>query len=78
MNDFLRKYKFPLVVKLNIDLLNYKKGQKLTLTKDNSGIKITSYWLKRLKDSKIDNCLTICDSVVRSIKNENPKNIKSK
>ncbi len=46
-------------VKLNQNLLGFKKNQVITLTQNNYGVKITPYWNKRLKDSVIDNCLEI-------------------
>jgi hypothetical protein len=46
-------------IKLNMNLLNYLKGTILTLTNGCKGTKLTSFWKKRIKDSKIDNCITI-------------------
>lgn len=49
-------------VKLNVNMLHYKKGSILTLTNSKhsgSGIFISPYFKRRIEDSKIDNCLEI-------------------
>ena len=53
-------------VKLNVDLLTYKKGSILTLThKRNSeeGVFLSPYFKRRIADAKIDNCLTVLHDV---------------
>ena len=49
-------------VKLNVDMLGYPIGSILTLINQKysgDGIFLSSYFRKRIKDSKLDNCLTI-------------------
>lgn len=53
-------------VKLNVDMLSYKKGSVLTLTNSKhsgSGIFISPYFKRRIEDSKIDNCLKILTTI---------------
>ena len=41
-------------IKLNVDLGGYKKGQVINIDLNKS-----MYWRRRIKDSEIDNCVTI-------------------
>lgn len=43
--------------KLNKDLKDKKTGEILNLKVDKNGVPIEQYWRRRLKDSKIDNCM---------------------
>jgi len=47
-------------IKLNQDLNGHKKGDILDL-----GKKPSLYWRRRIKDSKIDNCVEIIDETVK-------------
>jgi len=54
-------------VKLNVEMLGYKAGSILTLTNQKysgDGIFLDSYFRKRIKDSKLDNCLTILNGEI--------------
>jgi len=58
-------------VKLNVALLNYRQGETITLeAKD--GVPINKYWARRIKDSVIDNCITILTDLT-----DNPEVIKA-
>lgn len=60
-------------VKLNVDMLDYKAGSILTLTNQkysSDGIFLDSYFKKRIKDAKIDNCLKIINSEIQSEKTQ--------
>ena len=46
-------------VKLNVDLNGLRKGTILNI--GSKQLPMTSYWNRRIKDSKIDNCLTIIE-----------------
>jgi len=47
-----------LKLSINKDFLQYKKGSVITIdAKD--GIPISKFWRDRLKDSEIDNCVSI-------------------
>lgn len=48
-------------IKLNIDLLKYKKGNVISIVCDESGTPIDQFWRKRLRDSVKDNCVTIIE-----------------
>lgn len=50
-------------IKLNLDLLKYKKGSILELDKLPS--KESMYFRKRIKDSKIDNCVELVQEKIR-------------
>lgn len=54
-------------VKLNVALHGYQKGDIVNL-----GKKPNQYWRRRIKDSKIDNCLELIKN------NQAPKKTKSK
>lgn len=69
----MKKYR----VKLNVDLLKFKKDQIIVLTENSSGIKLTTYWRNRLRDSKIDNCLEILNETKES-KNSHSHSKKSR
>lgn len=43
---------------LNTPLRGYKAGQKLNLEVDENGTPIDKYWRRRLRDAKIDGCIT--------------------
>ena len=45
-------------LKLNIDILEYRKGQVITVKAIN-GQPIDRFWRDRLKDSAIDNCVEV-------------------
>lgn len=56
-------------VKLNVDMLHYKKGSILTLTSkkhSGDGIFLCPYFKRRIKDSEIDNCLEIIGANITS------------
>jgi hypothetical protein len=58
-------------VKLNIDMLDYPAGSILTLINQkysDDGIFLSSYFRKRIKDSKLDNCLTILEYEIENEK----------
>ena len=57
-------------IKLNYDLLKYKKNTIIDLDKVNINEKV--YFEKRLKDSEIDNCIEIINKNVEK-KQENKK-----
>ena len=61
-------------VKLNVPLLHYRKGEILTFTDGDRGIKLDAFWVKRIQDSKIDNCLEILTD--KAPKEENKAKIK--
>lgn len=44
-------------VKLNVDLMGLRKGTILNIGSEQCPM--TGYWKNRIKDSKIDNCLTL-------------------
>lgn len=46
-------------LKLNVKLLKHKAGTILSLSTDQNGNIEDSFWARRLKDSKIDNCVEI-------------------
>lgn len=48
-------------VKLNVDLMGLRAGTILNIGSNQTPR--TSYWNRRIKDSKIDNCLTLLDEV---------------
>ena len=50
-------------VRLNVDLLDKKMGDIL-----DDEILNTTYWRNRIKDSEIDNCLTIINEVLEDKK----------
>jgi len=53
-------------VKLNVDMLQYKKGSILTLTNQKhsgEGVFLCPYFKRRIEDSKIDNCLEIINNI---------------
>lgn len=44
-------------LKLNAPLLNYKEGSIVTIDCDKGGTPLDIFWRRRVKDSKIDNCV---------------------
>jgi len=46
-------------IKLNTDLLTYKKGSVITLDCDDNGVPYDNFWFRRMKDSDIDNCIEV-------------------
>lgn len=46
-------------LKLNVDMLDHKAGQVIHLPTDKQGNILANFWARRLKDSKIDNCVEI-------------------
>lgn len=48
-------------IMLNTELNGIKSGTILQLDVDSDGIPVQKYWRKRLKDSLIDNCLTVLE-----------------
>lgn len=48
-----------ITLKLNVALHGKKAGEKLLLATDSESNIIDSFWARRLKDSKIDNCVEI-------------------
>lgn len=66
-------------VKLNVDLMGLRKGTILNIGSKQTPR--TAYWTRRIKDSKIDNCLTLLDEVAEKepkekkvVKKQNKKN----
>lgn len=52
-----------LKVLVNIDMLGVKKGETINLQTDKFGTPLKRFWRNRLKDSKIDNCITVINEV---------------
>ena len=48
-----------MIIKLNYDMIGFKKGSKVDIEK--LQFKEKQYFLRRIKDSKIDNCIEIFD-----------------
>jgi hypothetical protein len=48
-----------ITLQINIPLLKYKAGDKITLETDKSGNIIDSFWYRRFKDAAVDNCVEI-------------------
>ncbi len=48
-------------IRLNVGLMGLRKGTILNLGSKQTPL--TSYWQRRIKDSRIDNCLTIISDV---------------
>ena len=46
-------------IKLNYDLRKHKKNDIIEIAVDENNVPIDRYWRNRLRDSKIDNCVTI-------------------
>jgi len=55
-----------MIVRLNCDLLSYKKGDRIDLMKIKSTER--AYFFKRIKDSRIDNCLNVEEEIKKNIK----------
>ena len=70
-----------MIIKLNVDLLKYKKGCHIDL--DKIAFKEQQYFNRRIKDSKIDNCLEIINNqkenkVIEQKEKIEKKNIETK
>ncbi len=63
-------------IKLNANLNGFKKGRILQIIVDNSGVPVDNYWYRRLKDSKIDNCIEIIEEKTLNKNYPNKKNKK--
>ena len=50
-------------IKINKDISNYKKGETLAIKVDSCGIPIERYWRDRLKESKVDSCISFVESL---------------
>jgi len=46
-------------IKINIPLRNYKKNEIIDIQVDKDDIPQERYWRNRIRDAKIDNCVTI-------------------
>jgi hypothetical protein len=46
-------------VKLNKNIAPYKAGREINIACDEHNIPLEKFWRDRLKDSEIDNCLTV-------------------
>ena len=44
-------------LKLNQSMSGYSAGQTVTIQTDSAGVPLEKFWRRRLKDSKIDNCV---------------------
>ena len=64
-------------IKINTDLMNYKEGDIVDI-KSNSGVPLDRYWRRRIKDSKIDNCISIIPVDTFEKINRQPKEIQEK
>ena len=47
-------------IKLNVPLGGFLKGSEIDFSRGN--VKLDRFWTNRIKDSSIDNCVTIIDS----------------
>lgn len=48
-----------ITIKLNVPLKGKKAGAEFPIMVDKAGTPLDLFWRKRVKDSKIDNCLEI-------------------
>ncbi len=46
-------------LKLNKDMAGYKAGRTINISTDINNVPVDIFWRKRLKDSKIDNCVEV-------------------
>lgn len=46
-------------IKINAPLRGYVAETKINIKVDKNGVPLDRYWRDRLKDSKIDNCISI-------------------
>ncbi len=46
-------------LKINSEGLGYPIGTELEIASDKSGMPISKFWRRRLKDSEVDNCITV-------------------
>lgn len=53
-----------ITLKINTAMNGYKKGSTISLQTDDNGNILDSFWARRLKDSEIDNCVSIVNPVV--------------
>ena len=53
-------------LKINIDLGGYKAGTIIDLATDSYGNIFDNFWARRLKDSKIDNCVEIVNDKIQN------------
>ena len=64
-------------IKLNADLAQYKKGEIIEI-EDKNGMPVESYWRNRLKESEIDNCITIVTKAVSEPVKQEKKPVEAK
>lgn len=47
---------------VNVPVHGFRAGQTVTLDVDNNGVPIDRLWRRRVRDAKIDDCLTVAVS----------------
>ena len=50
-----------ITLKVNIAMNGYKTGDKIKLETDKQGNILNSFWSRRLKDAKQDNCVEVVE-----------------
>ena len=60
-------------IKLNTDLLGYKKGKVISFGDNETDIKLTAFWAKRIQDASIDGCIEIIEEKLERDNKESKK-----
>ena len=50
--------------KLNTKIGGHQRGQTVRIVVDGGGVALSIFWRKRVKDSKLDDCLTVLKDVL--------------
>lgn len=46
-------------LKLNQPMQGYEAGRQVTVQTDSAGVPLEKFWRRRMRDSKIDNCVEL-------------------
>lgn len=60
-------------IEINMDFKPYAKGQVIKVRSAN-GVPLEKYWRKRIRDSEIDNCVTVKQPVEKKTTKANKEN----
>ena len=64
----MQKKDFEINQNITYKNIRFKKGDVITLELDSNGIPSDTFWRARLRDSKVDNCLSLLSKVTKKNK----------